>query len=337
VVWPRVLVVACLLADLLLAHHDLHSTVPPEFFRVPPPVLDAIDRTDRARTYVYEYDILPGASERLLGREGPYSVAQPAPGIDPRPVAAFGMRVYPVPPCAGYWGVEGSWDLDIRGLQPARLDELNRLLRAVEETPEHSRLLRLGAVRNVVALHERGLEDLTPGPTFTSLFGEPIRTFRVPRALPRAYAVDRARTVGEESVTAALLDPSFDAAGEVILSGPAPRPVVEGPGGVSGPVEIQELFADRVRLLADLTGPGFVVSVDTWDPGWRAAVDGQPTDVLRANGAFRAVAVPAGRHTVEMEYRPPSVLIGGSISATAALALATLGAPALRRRRRRAR
>ena len=49
---------ACLLADLLLAHHDLHSTVPAEFFQVPPPVLSALDLSDRGRTYVYEYEIL---------------------------------------------------------------------------------------------------------------------------------------------------------------------------------------------------------------------------------------------------------------------------------------
>ncbi|MCG6924410.1 MAG: YfhO family protein [Acidobacteria bacterium] len=333
VAWPRALVGACLVADLLLAHHDLHSTVPAEFFQVPPPVLSALDLAGRARTYVYEYEILSGTSQRLLGRQGPYSVAQPAPGIDPRPLAAFGMRVYPVPPCAGYWGVEGSWDLDKRGLQPLPLVTLNLLLRDVETTPAHSRLLRLGAVRNVVSLHERGFGDLVPGPTFTSLFGEPIRTFRVPGTLPRVYAVSRARIVPGESVTTVLLDPSFEAAREVVLPGFPTRVEGEGPGDAVGPVEIQELFADRVRVVAELTRPGYVVSVDAWDRGWRGTVDGRPTAVLPANGVFRAVAVPAGRHTVEMVYRPPSVLWGLATSIAAGLVLAALGVPALRRRR----
>ena len=337
VAWPRALVGACLLADLLLAHHDLHSTVPAEFFRVPPPVLSALDLSDRGRTYVYEYEILSGTSERLLGRPAPYTVAQPAPGIDPRPLAAFGMRVYPVPSCAGYWGVEGSWDLDKRGLQPLPLVTLNLLLREVEATPAHSRLLRLGAVRNVVSLHEQGFDDLVPGPTFTSLFGEPIRTFQVPGALPRAYAVSRARIVAGESVAAALLDPSFDSAKEIILPGSPTRVEGVGPGAGVGRVEIQELFADRVRLVAVLAEPGYVVSVDAWDPGWQGTVDGRPTEVLPANGVFRAVAVPAGRHTVEMVYRPPSVLWGVATSVAAGLVLVALAAKARRRRRRGAR
>jgi uncharacterized membrane protein YfhO len=37
--------------------------------------------------------------------------------------------------------------------------------------------------------------------------------------------------------------------------------------------------------------------------------------VLRANVAFRAVAVPAGRHLVELVYRPRPLLAGVSISA----------------------
>jgi uncharacterized membrane protein YfhO len=41
--------------------------------------------------------------------------------------------------------------------------------------------------------------------------------------------------------------------------------------------------------------------------------------VLRANVAFRAVEVPAGRHTVEMTYRTASVRGGLAISAAALL------------------
>ena len=110
-----------------------------------------------------------------------------------------------------------------------------------------------------------------------------------------------------------------------------------GPGAGVGRVEIQELFADRVRLVAELAEPGYVVSVDAWDPGWQGTVDGRPTEVLPANGVFRAVAVPAGRHTVEMVYRPPSVLWGVATSVAAGLVLVALAAKARRRRRRGAR
>ncbi len=57
------------------------------------------------------------------------------------------------------------------------------------------------------------------------------------------------------------------------------------------------------------------VLVETHDPGWRTSVDNQPVALLRANVAFRAVAVPAGRHIIEMVYRPPlteaGLVLGG--------------------------
>ncbi|MCG6922520.1 MAG: YfhO family protein [Acidobacteria bacterium] len=334
--WPRVLAATCLVADLLLAHHDLHSTAPSALLTVPPPVLSAIDRTNHARAYIYEYEILGGTSERLLGRRNAYSVAQPPPGIDPRPLAAFAMRVYPVPPCGGYWGVEGSYDLDIRGLQPLHFHELNLRLREVEGTPAHRRLLRLGAVRTVVALHTRGFEDLVAGPTFTGLFGEPIHTFRVPDALPRVYAVGRARAVGEEAAVSAMIDPAFEPSREIVLSGPGAAAAAAAHPTPRARIRVEELFADREGLEVDLDGPGFVVSVDAWAPGWRASVDGRRAEVLRANSLFRAVAVPAGRHVVKMAYRPWSALVGLSISAAALLLLATLGGVvALRARRKR--
>ena len=70
---------------------------------------------------------------------------------------------------------------------------------------------------------------------------------------------------------------------------------------------------------------GYVVLVDTWDAGWKARVDGKPAPILRANLTFRAVHVEAGRHVIEMSYRPVLPLIGLGLSgATAAALVVTL-------------
>jgi hypothetical protein len=144
--------------------------------------------------------------------------------------------------------------------------------------------------------------------------------------------VGRARAIEGPAAIQALVEPGFEPASEVILSGAGAPAAAAAAAGGTGTVHVAELFGDRVRLEAELDAPGVVVLVDAWDPGWRAWIDGVPTEVLRANGAFRAVRVPAGRHVVEMRYRPWPVLAGLSLSAAGLLVL-VIGAGCLVRRR----
>jgi uncharacterized membrane protein YfhO len=44
-------------------------------------------------------------------------------------------------------------------------------------------------------------------------------------------------------------------------------------------------------------------------------VDGQPATLLRANHAFQAVQVPAGRHHVRLAYEDRMFHIGAAVSA----------------------
>lgn len=81
---------------------------------------------------------------------------------------------------------------------------------------------------------------------------------------------------------------------------------------------------------------GWLVIPDSWAPGWTARVNGQQVGVERANFALQAVAVPAGRSTVELRYRPRGFSVGMIISVlTLAGMLIALAAVAVRRRPRR--
>ena len=50
--------------------------------------------------------------------------------------------------------------------------------------------------------------------------------------------------------------------------------------------------------------PGFLVSSETYHPGWRAVIDGNAASMVLTNHAFRGMYVPAGNHRVEMRYYP---------------------------------
>jgi hypothetical protein len=51
-------------------------------------------------------------------------------------------------------------------------------------------------------------------------------------------------------------------------------------------------------------GPCLLVLAQPWAPGWLARIDGAPAPLARTNVAGLGVVVPAGRHVVELDYRP---------------------------------
>jgi hypothetical protein len=68
-----------------------------------------------------------------------------------------------------------------------------------------------------------------------------------------------------------------------------------------------------VSFQVDAPAPGLLVINESWFPGFAVAVDGVRTELLRANSLMQAVRIGAGKHRVQLQFRPwyflgPSVL-----------------------------
>lgn len=70
---------------------------------------------------------------------------------------------------------------------------------------------------------------------------------------------------------------------------------------------------------------GYLFIADTWYPGWIAFVDGMETPVFRADYVFMSVELPAGDHTVKIEYRPASFTAGVLLTLAGIVICAILG------------
>jgi len=136
-------------------------------------------------------------------------------------------------------------------------------------------------------------------------------------SLPRAYVVSRC-TAGDEEPALELLACWSPERGAVLSTCAQSR----SPTGLQ-PVSITRYEPEEVVLEARLGESGYLVLSDTWRPGWRAELDGSQVPLLRAQLAFRAVAVPAGTHTLRFRYRPLSFYLGLGVSALAGVALVT--------------
>ncbi|MBI3956049.1 YfhO family protein, partial [Candidatus Gottesmanbacteria bacterium] len=92
-------------------------------------------------------------------------------------------------------------------------------------------------------------------------------------------------------------------------------------GGQFRPVDVVSYTPNTILLKSNNTCDGYLVSSETYYPGWRATIDGKETPVFEGNIAFRTIFLPAGAHRIEFSYRPTIVLVGAAVS-TAAILLA---------------
>ncbi len=70
-------------------------------------------------------------------------------------------------------------------------------------------------------------------------------------------------------------------------------------------------------ITANLKCRGMVILTDTWYPGWGAKVDGKSARIYEVYGGVRGVVVDAGRHVIQMRYRPWSVILGAIMTVLA--------------------
>lgn len=149
---------------------------------------------------------------------------------------------------------------------------------------------------------------------------DPIRAgdvvaYRNRSALPRARLVSRwePAPAGGRAALGPFLDGvqagRIDVRGTVRLDA-APDPA---PAPTDAPLPTPEFVTDgldQVAVRTNTATPAVLVLADMAAPGWSAEVDGRAAKLLTADLALRAVAVPAGPHTVTFRYRDESYRAG---------------------------
>jgi uncharacterized membrane protein YfhO len=78
---------------------------------------------------------------------------------------------------------------------------------------------------------------------------------------------------------------------------------------------------ERRAFAVNSPAGGKLALLEQFLPGWTAAIDGKTVLDQPWMGAFQAVTVPAGDHTVEFRYRSRLLGMGGAISLLALIGL----------------
>ena len=132
-------------------------------------------------------------------------------------------------------------------------------------------------------------------------------------------AQDRLRVAGVRAVVGATPPPpglgQAERWGDVWVAWLEADPLVSLAG--SGRIMDAKGSDGRFVVTYAVDQPTTLMIRETFDPGWRASIDGLPVTVRLDRQAFLAVEIPAGNHQVMLKYDPIEVRVAGWISAFA--------------------
>jgi hypothetical protein len=142
-----------------------------------------------------------------------------------------------------------------------------------------------------------------------------VRLFRNKTCLPRVQFVPRWEVIpNRQQIRERLTAPGGDPRQVVLLE----RSPVAQPASATNAepprVEVLSYSHQRARIQVHCSQPGVVRVSDTWYPGWKARLDGQPAPLYRADYILKAVVVPPGTHEVEIYYASAVFRTGAAIT-----------------------
>lgn len=285
--------------DLAAAHRPVNPSVESTVYTTTPwaaEVLDPVfDRRDEYRFRGTPVGAAMGEVARVTGAQALSNMYLDLQALGPNTAQAYGF-----PQQDGLQGVE------------LRSVALTHEAAIREWTDDPVRFLQMMNVRYYAdptagAASMRGLRDVARHPEL------PIRLYEVPDPLPRAYVADGWDTSPDPGTALrTVLQPEWPPRRVALEEAPYAAPA---DGRPAGRLVAATWEPERIRLIARSAEPAVLVLLDRWYPGWKATVNGEPARILRANGVFRAVEIPAGQADVEFVYAPRSLVIGGWASA----------------------
>jgi hypothetical protein len=208
-----------------------------------------------------------------------------------------------IPNTTGYHGKELRWFVDLSG---------------GVSSPEayNPRFANLTGTKYFICSRDATVPPLYFGPI-------PLGTLRRIEAnillqntncFPRTFLVSEYRVLpGVNAISREVLHGSLDLR-KVVLLEKNPGLTLDSDRDPDEAATIVSYGLDSIEIAVSSSKDRLLVLTDNYYDAWHASVDGQPAEIFRAYGSFRAVAVPAGSHRVLFWYSSPQFRLGAWVS-----------------------
>lgn len=111
---------------------------------------------------------------------------------------------------------------------------------------------------------------------------------------------------------AQLKSPEFNPLQTVILARD-PGVLPAGMKTTAKRVQYSQLSTSHIKISTEAKVPSILLFNDSYNKDWKAYTNGEERSMIRADFNFMAVAVPAGKNTIEFRYEPKNFYLGFKI------------------------
>ena len=190
----------------------------------------------------------------------------------------------------------------IGGYHAAKLERYNTFLETLNTVFAAGRFQMLDMLNMRYMITASPLPD---SPLFrlawrgTGQKGEPRLVYENLNAFPRVYFVDDYRVAEGRQALTLLQDPSVDLSRTAVLES---KPSVEPVSREGSTAKITGFSFNEIHVDASVAAPCIMVLSEVYYPRWKVTVDGEAGDIIPANYVLRAVALPAGTHSLVFKY-----------------------------------
>lgn len=164
-------------------------------------------------------------------------------------------------------------------------------------------LLNLLGVKYIVQ-HDESRKDgdpdtaTFPKETYSLIFSQnPWQIYENTSVLPRYFLVNSFVVAqGQEALNKLY---TIDLSKTIVLE---KNPHITLSPKTKGSVALKLYSPQKIIFTTNTTGSMILFLSDTYYPSWKATIDGSATEIFLADYTFRALIVPAGKHTVTMYF-----------------------------------
>ena len=67
-------------------------------------------------------------------------------------------------------------------------------------------------------------------------------------------------------------------------------------------IELTSFKFGDIKFYSSSNDIEFLVFMDAWHPNWKAYIDGNETNIIETNGAFKGIILPPGNHSIHFLF-----------------------------------